>query len=88
MAAQAGLRAREGTRGLLALRSSSGLGVPTSCKRAGEEAAATGARLPVVFREVVLYDNAGSPRPGVSSVVWRRPRRGRQRVMRPWPRCG
>jgi hypothetical protein len=38
----AGLRAREGTRGLLALRSSSGLGVPTSCKRAGEEAAATG----------------------------------------------
>jgi Transposase IS116/IS110/IS902 family len=31
-----------GTRGLLALRSSSGLGVPTSCKRAGEEAAATG----------------------------------------------
>ena len=66
---RAGLRAREVTRGLLALRSSSGLGVPTSCKRAGEEAAATGAGLPWVTGEVVLYASAGSPRPGDSLVV-------------------
>jgi hypothetical protein len=67
--------AREVTRGLLALRSSSGLGVPTSCKRAGEEAAATGGR--GCLRFVARWSSArrrARPAPGDSQVVLGRPR--------------
>src|SRR6266702_8889399 len=62
--------AREVTRGLLALRSSSGLGVPTSCKRAGEEAAATGGEAACGLRRGCPLRGCGlaSPRGFISGL--------------------